>query len=71
MIVEKQQKSMIEIDLTGQDGNVFSLIGMGMNFCRQLGLDKDKFVTEMTSGDYENSIKVFDNYFGHFVILSR
>jgi hypothetical protein len=44
---------------------------MGMNFCRQLGLDKDKFVTEMTSGDYENSIKVFDKYFGHFVILTR
>jgi len=71
MIVEKQMKSMIEIDLTGEQGNVFHLISTGMNFCRQLGLDKDKFVKEMTSGDYENSIKVFDEYFGHFVILSR
>jgi hypothetical protein len=71
MIVEKQKKSMIEIDLTGEQGNVFYLIGTGMNYCRQLGLDKDKFLKEMTSGDYENSVKVFDKYFGHFVILSR
>ena len=71
MIVEKQKKSMIEIDLTGEHGNVFYLISTGMNYCRQLGLDKDKFVKEMTSGNYENSIKVFDKYFGHFVILSR
>ena len=71
MIVEKQKKSMIEIDLTGEQGNVFYLIGTGMNYCRQLGLDKDKFLKEMTSGDYENSVKVFDEYFGHFVILSR
>jgi hypothetical protein len=71
MIVEKQKKSMIEIDLTGEQGNVFYLIGTGMNYCRQLGLDKDKFLKEMTSGDYENSVKVFDEYFGHFVILNR
>lgn len=71
MIVEKQKKSMIEIDLTGEQGNVFYLMSTGMNYCRQLGMDKERFLTEMKSGDYENSIKVFDKYFGHFVILSR
>ena len=71
MIVEKQNKSMIEIDLTGPDGNVFNLIGTGMNYCRQLGLNQKDFLNEMTRGDYENSVKVFDKYFGHFVILNR
>jgi hypothetical protein len=29
------------------------------------------FIDEMTRGDYENSVKVFDEYFGDYVILSR
>ena len=71
MIVEKQTKSMIEIDLTGEQGNVFYLIGTGVQFCRQLGLNQKMFMDEMTRGDYEHSVKVFDEYFGDFVILSR
>jgi hypothetical protein len=71
MIVEKQTKSMIEIDLTGEKGNVFSLLGIGINYCRQLGLNQKRFVDEMTKSDYENSVKVFDEYFGHFVMLIR
>ena len=71
MIVEKQKKSMIEIDLTGEQGNVFYLIGTGVKFCRQLGLNQKMFMDEMTKGDYENSVKVFDEYFGDYVILSR
>ena len=34
-------------------------------------LDWDKIYDEMTSGDYENLIEVFDRYFGSFVILER
>ena len=71
MIVEKQKKSMIEIDLTGEQGNVFYLIGTGTNFCRQLGLDKDKFQKEMMSGDYENAVNVFEEYFGDYVTLYK
>jgi len=71
MIKEKELQTMIEIDLTGPDGNVFSLIGKGMRFCRDLGLDDKEFMTRMTSGDYENSVNVFEEYFGSFVILYR
>lgn len=71
MIVEKQTKSMVEIDLTGEQGNVFNLIGTGMKYCRQLGLNQKDFFNEMTKGDYENSVKVFDEHFGHFVKLLR
>ena len=68
-IEEKQNK--LEIDLTGQDGNVFNLIGVGGRLCKQLGLNSDVFTRKMMSGDYENAVKVFDEYFGDYVTLYR
>ena len=68
-IEEKENK--LEIDLTGPDGNVFYLIGQGRKFCKQLGLDSNEFTTKMMSGDYENAVTTFDNYFGEFVTLLR
>lgn len=59
------------IDLTGPDGNAFALLGFAKNFANQLGLEFSKISDEMTSGDYENLIEVFDKYFGSFVILER
>tara|TARA_B100000497_G_scaffold114692_1_gene137486 strand:- start:776 stop:1000 length:225 start_codon:yes stop_codon:yes gene_type:complete len=59
------------IDLTGPDGNAFALLGFAKNFAKQLGLEFSKISDEMTSGDYENLIQVFDKYFGSFVILER
>ena len=50
------------IDLNGPDGNAFAL---------QLKLDGEKIADEMTSGDYENLIEVFDKHFGAFVILEQ
>ena len=71
MIRDKKPQSEIVIDLTGPDGNAFVLMGMASKFARQLGIDKDEVINKMKSGDYENLIKVFDNYFGDFVILER
>jgi hypothetical protein len=71
MIRKKQPKSEIVIDLTGPDGNAFVLMATATNLARQLGLDSDKIVKDMKSGDYENLVNVFDNYFGSFVILER
>ncbi len=59
------------IDLTGPDGNVFSLVGRARSYARQLGLDYRKIQSEMLSGDYENAVAVFDKYFGEYVILER
>lgn len=61
----------IVIDLTGPDGNAFYLMGVAEKFCKTLGMDSDKIISEMQSGDYENLLKVFDSYFGSFVILER
>ena len=71
MIRKKQPKSEIVIDLTGPDGNAFVLMATATNLARQLGLDSDKIVKDMKSGDYENLVNVFDSYFGSFVILER
>ena len=71
MIKSKEQKSGIEIDLTGPDGNAFVLIGKASNLAKQLGLDKDAIQKEMMSGDYEHLVSVFDKHFGEFVTLYR
>ena len=59
------------IDLTGPDGNAFALLGYAKRFTKQLGLEFDEISKEMTSGDYENLLEVFDEHFGEFVILER
>lgn len=71
MIKKKTPSASIEIDLTGPQGNAFFLLGTAQRLAKQLGLDNKAIQTEMMSGDYENLVKVFDSYFGDFVILYR
>jgi hypothetical protein len=74
MIRKKQQPKEIIIDLTGPDGNAFSLIATAKRLARKMGLDVsqvDEIALEMMEGDYENLIEVFDKHFGTFVILER
>lgn len=70
-MIRKKSKTEIVIDLNGPSGNAFSLLGMARKWCRQLDLDYNQIQSEMTSGDYENLIEVFDKYFGDFVVLER
>tara|TARA_R110002050_G_C8808007_1_gene503416 strand:- start:637 stop:852 length:216 start_codon:yes stop_codon:yes gene_type:complete len=71
MIRKKQQPKEIIIDLTGPDGNAFALMAYADRFAKQLDLDPVTIKAEMMEGDYENLIKVFDEWFGDFVILER
>tara|TARA_R100001463_G_C3501182_1_gene219062 strand:- start:201 stop:416 length:216 start_codon:yes stop_codon:yes gene_type:complete len=71
MIRKKQPKEEIVIDLTGPDGNAFALMAYADRFAKQLDLDSVTIKAEMMNGDYENLIKVFDEWFGDFVILER
>lgn len=61
----------VVIDLTGPDGNAFSLLAYARRFARQLELDSETILSEMMAGDYENLLEVFDSYFGDHVILER
>ena len=71
MILEKEERFGIEIDLTGPQGNAFFLLGTADNLAKQLGLDAIQIKLEMMSGDYENLVQTFDNYFGKIVTLYR
>ena len=71
MIRDKNPQSEIVIDLTGLDGNAFALLAYAKRFAQQLNYNFNQIKDEMTSGDYENLVQVFDEYFGDFVILER
>ena len=68
---KKENRGPIEIDLTGPQGNVFVLLGYAKRFAQQLGIDPKEVQDKMMSGDYENAVQVFDEYFGDYVILYR
>ena len=70
-ILQKPKQNGITIDLTGPQGNAFYLLGTARNLAKQLGLNGTEIMEEMKSGDYENLINTFDNYFGNIVTLYR
>jgi len=70
-ILQKPKQTGIEIDLTGPQGNAFSLLGTAKKLASQLGLDGNQIMDEMMSGDYENLLQVFDKNFGSIVTLYR
>jgi hypothetical protein len=71
MIVDKPKQNGIVIDLTGPQGNAYFLMGMVKKLSNQLDLNGNKIIKDMTSGDYENLIQVFDKNFGSVVTLYR
>jgi len=75
MTIKAKPKNVeLTIDLTGPDGNAFSLLGQATRFARQLKLGPRmtlEILTEMKSGDYENLVEVFDKHFGDYVTLYR
>lgn len=75
-ITEKKETKLIEIDLTGPQGNAFYLLGTAKNLTRQLAVQSDTWVwedikKEMQAGDYEHLVQTFDKFFGSFVTLYK
>jgi len=71
MIRKKTHDREIIIDLTGPDGNAYSLMGYATNLAKQLGIDPKPIIEDMKSGDYENLVSVFDKHFGSLITLER
>ena len=69
MIKKKKSSRYETIDLDGPNGNVFYLLGTAKKYGQLVGVDCDKIIEEMTSGDYYNAVRVFNKYFGSFVVL--
>lgn len=50
----------IVVELTGQDGNAFNVMGLVNRALREEGVPKeerDQFMREATSGDYDNLLQ--------------
>ena len=71
MTIKKKRQGKVDIDLTGPQGNVFFLMGQARTWGKQMGLDFEKITNDMSSGDYEHAIEVFDKHFGNFCNLLR
>ena len=72
MITNKRpQKTKIEIDLLGPEGNAFALLGIAKDLCHKTGIEWEPVKNEMTSSDYEWLLQVIDHYFGDFIIMYR
>ena len=61
----------LEIDLTGPNGNASVLLGYASNLSKKLKKDGKAIREDMTSGDYEHLLEVFDREFGSYVTLYR
>ena len=68
-MIRPTQDREFYINLDGPQGNANVLMGIAMNLANQVGLDGDKIIMEMRSGDYINLVKIFEKYFGKYVIL--
>lgn len=56
----------IEVQLTGQDGNAFYIIGTCLQAMRPAGLpqsERDEFQKQATSGDYNNLLATCMEWF--------
>jgi hypothetical protein len=50
----------VEVQLTGNDGNAFAIMGAVSKALRRAGVDKleiDEYVKESMSGDYDNLLR--------------
>ena len=59
----------LTIDLSGPEGNAFAVLGTAKNLAKQLDKDWKQIQDEMTSGDYDNLLDVFEREFGSVVTL--
>ena len=69
MIKKKKVGGMVEVDLTGPQGNAFCLLGYANEWSKQLGLDEVEINKELASGDYEHLLEVMEKYFGDYVLF--
>ena len=68
-IEKKTPQDKIYIDIDGEKGNAFYLLGSAKNLAKQLGMNYHTIMDEMKQGDYMHLLKTFDFHFGDYVTL--
>ena len=69
MIEKTPTNDKIIINIDGEKGNAFFLLGTARTYAKDLSLDYNKILDEMQGGNYINLLKIFDKYFGDYVTL--
>lgn len=70
MIRKSTQASEIVINLDGPNGNAFYLMSVAKKYAHSMGMKASPIMSEMCAGtDYYKLVKVFEKYFGYFVVL--
>ena len=62
-MIKLKENKVMTIDLDGQKGNAFYLLGTAQLLAKECGLDDVMITEEMQSGDYMNLVKTMDKYF--------
>jgi len=60
----------MEIDISGPNGNAFYILAQAKVCAKQLGLNYEDIQNDMTSGDYDHLLDVFEKHFGDYVTLT-
>ena len=63
----KYPEIVVQLDLEGPGGNVFSVLGKVLKALKRAGVlkeERDIFVTEATSGNYEHALEVVERWVG-------
>lgn len=61
MSAHKAKYPDIFVQLSGYDGNAYSILGRVLKYMRNAGVPKeirDEYVAEATAGDYDNLLRV-------------
>lgn len=69
---EDNECTTYHIDLDGEQGNAFYLLGIAQKILQEQGNDAryiEDVMVDLQSGDYENLIKVFESHFRNHVTL--
>jgi hypothetical protein len=69
---EEKPARLLEIDLTGPEGNAFILMQYATKLGLKLGYSPRRVTAirkVMMMGDYDGLVKIFDREFGHIVTL--
>ena len=72
MLKRLERKRRLTINLMGESGNAYWLLGYASDLCEQLGISKERakeIQKDMKSCDYNHLVAVFEVNFGEFVTL--
>jgi hypothetical protein len=73
-IIYKNSNDRVHVDIAGPQGTAIELLGQAALWMTQMNKTPQQMgevIKDMTSGNYETMVQVFDREFGHFCDILR